>query len=66
MVSALNGESNRLNNFAISTDGLATALQDAASALKTAQNDFYESAALVTAGNNVTQDSSKTGKGINF
>lgn len=50
------------NNFAISTDGLATALQDAASALKTAQNDFYESAAIITAGNAVSQSPSKVGK----
>lgn len=51
------------NNFAISTDGLATALQNSASALKTAQNDFYESAALTTAANTVVQDPDKVGAG---
>ena len=40
------------NNFAISTDGLATALQKSASALKTAGNDMDEAIALVTAGDN--------------
>lgn len=52
------------NNFAVSTDGLATALQASASALKTAQNDFYEAAALVTAGNTITQDPNKVGTGL--
>ena len=52
------------NNFAISTDGLATALQNSASALKTAQNDFYESAALTTAANTVVQDPDKVGAGL--
>lgn len=52
------------NNFAISTDGLATALQNSASALKTAQNDFYEAAALTTAANTVVQDPAKVGAGL--
>ena len=51
------------NNFAISTDGLATALQNSASALTTAQNDFYEAAALTTAANTVVQDPDKVGAG---
>lgn len=51
------------NNFAISTDGLATALQNSASALKTAQNDFFEAAALTTAANTVVQDPDKVGAG---
>lgn len=38
------------NNFSISTDGLATALQKSASALTTAGNDMDEAIALVTAG----------------
>ena len=57
-------ESNRTNNFAISTDGLATALQNSASALTTAQNDFYEAAALTTAANTVVQDPDKVGAGL--
>lgn len=52
------------NNFAISTDGLATALQNSASALQTAKNDFFESAALTTAANTVVQDPNKVGAGL--
>ena len=51
------------NEFAISTDGIATALKDSASALKTAQNDFYEASALAVAANTVVQDPSKVGAG---
>lgn len=51
------------NNYAISTDGLATALKDSASALRTANNDFNEAAALTTAANTVVQDPSKVGAG---
>lgn len=52
------------NNFAISTDGLATALQNSASALKTANNDIDESIALATAANAVVQDPDKVGAGL--
>lgn len=52
------------NNFAISTDGLATALQDSASALMTAGNDFDEAVALITAGNIVAQDPNSVGSGM--
>lgn len=52
------------NNFAISTDGLATALQESASALKTAGNDMDEAIALVTAGNQVVQDPDSVGAGL--
>ncbi len=52
------------NNFAISTDGLATALQNSASSLLTAKNDFYEAAALTTAANTVVQDPDKVGAGL--
>ena len=52
------------NNFAISTDGLATALQNSASALKTAKNDIDESIALATAANAVVQDPNKVGAGL--
>lgn len=51
------------NNYAISTDGLAVALQASASALKTAGNDMDEAVALVTAGNQVVQDPNKVGAG---
>lgn len=52
------------NNYAIATDELATALQDGAATLTTAGNDLDEAIALTTAGNLITQDASKTGKGI--
>lgn len=52
------------NNYAISTDGIATALQKSASALKTASNDMDEAIALVTAGNAVVQDPDSVGSGL--
>ena len=42
------------NNYSISTDGLATALKDSASALVTANNDLNEAVALTTAGKLIT------------
>lgn len=42
------------NEYSISTDGIATALQDSASALVTANNDLYEATALITAGKLIT------------
>ena len=56
MVSRACLESNSLNNFSISTDGLASALQRSASALKTAGNNIDESIGLITAGHQVVQD----------
>lgn len=52
------------NNFSISTDGLATALQKSAAALKTAGNDMDEAIALVTAGNAIVQDPDSVGSGV--
>ena len=52
------------NEFSISSDGIATALQDSASALTTASNDIDEAIALVTAGNQVVQDPSSVGSGL--
>ncbi len=52
------------NNYSIATDQLATALQASSAALMTQGNDLYEAAALVTAGNAIIQDASKTGTGI--
>ena len=49
------------NNYSIATDGLATALQDSASALLTAGNNIDEAIALVTSGNAVTQDPNSVG-----
>lgn len=52
------------NNYSISTDGLATALQDSASALTTAQNDLNEAVSLITAGNAITQSPDQVGAGL--
>ena len=52
------------NEYSISTDGIATALQDSASALVTANNDLNEAVALITAGNAVTQDPNSVGTGM--
>jgi len=49
------------NNFSISTEGLATALQNSAATLRTANNDIDESIALITAGNQIIQDPNKVG-----
>ena len=52
------------NNFSVSTDQLATGLQNAAAVLMTQGNDIDEALALLTAGNAITQDISKTSAGI--
>lgn len=52
------------NRYSIATDELAQALQDSAATLKTQGNDLYEAVALLTAGNAITQDASKTAGGI--
>lgn len=50
------------NNFAVSSDGIATALQDSASALMAAGNSLEQSVALVAAANKVVQDPNSVGK----
>ena len=52
------------NNYSISTDGLASALQRSAATLKVAGNDIYEATALITAGNAVLQDAEAVGTGL--
>lgn len=52
------------NEYSIATDELATGLQDTAAALVTQGNDLYKSVALVTAGNAITQNASKTAGGV--
>lgn len=52
------------NNYAISTDELAQALQNSASALKVAGNDIDEAIALATTANTIVQDYSKVSAGI--
>lgn len=52
------------NNYAVSSDGIATALQDSASALVTANNSYEEAVAMIAAGNRVIQDPSSLGSGL--
>ena len=52
------------NNFSISTDQLAKGLQNAAAVLQTQGNSLDQSLALLTAGNAITQDISKTSAGV--
>lgn len=52
------------NNFSVSTNDLATGLKNAAAVLATQGNDIDQALALLTAGNAVTQDISKTSAGI--
>ena len=49
------------NNFAISSGGVAEALQRSASALAVANNTIDESIALITAGNTIVQDPTSVG-----
>lgn len=53
-----------MNNFAVSSDGLATALQTSASALMGAGNSLEQSVALVAASNKVLQDPSQVGAAL--
>jgi TP901 family phage tail tape measure protein len=52
------------NNFAISSDGLATALQDSASSLMAAGNSLEQSVAMVAAANKVLQDPNSVGSAL--
>lgn len=52
------------NNFAVSSDGLATALQDSASSLMAAGNNLEQSVAMVAAANKVLQDPSSVGSAL--
>lgn len=52
------------NNFAIGTDGLATALQKSAAVLKQSGNDIDEALALITAGNSILQDPDSVGAAL--
>lgn len=53
-----------LNNFAISSDGIATALQDSASALMAANNSYEEAVALIASANRVVQDPNSVGAAL--
>lgn len=52
------------DSFSSSTDQLAQGLQNAAAVLKLQGNDIDQALALLTAGNDVTQDISKTSAGV--
>ena len=58
------GESNRLNNFAISSAGVGDALQRSAAALHAAGNDIDESIGMIVAANNVAQDPDMVGNAL--
>lgn len=53
-----------MNNYAISSDGIATALQDSASALMAAGNNMEQSVALIAAANRVVQDPNSVGSAL--
>lgn len=52
------------NNFAVSSDGIATALQDSASSLMAAGNSLEQSVALIAAANKVVQDPNSVGSAL--
>ena len=60
----MQAESNRLNKFAISSGGLGEALERSASSLEAANNTIHESAALITAANEVVQNPEKVGTAL--
>ena len=64
MVSNLNGESNRLNNFAVSNADIVDALQVSSVAMQEANNSFDETVALITAGTEITQDANRVGNAL--
>ena len=64
MVSRRNPKVTDLNNFAISSDGIATALQDSASSLMAAGNNLEQSVAMIAAANKVLQDPSSVGSAL--
>ena len=55
-------ESNRLNNFAIDTQGIGEALKRSAASFNAANTSLSESIALITTANAVVQDPDSIGK----
>ena len=53
-----------MNNYAISSDGIATALQDSASALMEAGNSYEQAVALTASANKVVQDPNSIGSAL--
>ena len=60
----INTESNRLNNFAITSQGIGEALRLSASALNEGDNSLDESIAMITAANEVVNDPSSVGTAL--
>ena len=52
------------NNYAVSSDGIATALQDSASSLMAANNSYQEAVSLIAAANKVVQDPNSVGAAL--
>lgn len=52
------------NSYAVSSNGIATALQDSASSLMAANNSYQEAVSLIAAANKVVQDPSSVGKNV--
>ena len=63
-VIGVSNESNRLNNYAITSAGIGEAMQRSASALNEAGNTFEESTALITAANSVIQNPEQVGTAL--
>lgn len=63
-VSSFASESNRLNNFAISSTGIGEALLNSSAALAASNNSLDESIALITAANEVIQSPEKVGTAL--
>ena len=62
--SVARSESNRLNNYAISSKGIGDALQRSAAALAQAGNSLDQSIGLIVGGNAVVQDPDVVGTAL--
>ena len=60
----MKAESNRMNNFALSNADVMTALKNSSAAMSAANSTFEETVALITAGQEIAQDSSKVGNAL--
>lgn len=61
-VPLLQRESNRVNNYAIDTEGIGEALKRSAASFNAANTSLSESIALITTANAVVQDPDSIGK----
>jgi len=53
-----------MNNFALSNADVMTALKNSSAAMSAANSTFEETVALITAGQEIAQDSSKVGNAL--